>query len=147
MKHELIELIITESVSQESQPKFKEAAFCNAPESPSMTPTPQGVVVGAVVGLNEMGEPLVSFGEGCATEGIVARSTVEIASNQVGCPAVLILEGGDPRRPIVIGVLQPRIQGDREVQLDGERLILSADKEIVLKCGEASITLTRAGKV
>jgi hypothetical protein len=147
MKHELIELIINDSVSQESQPKFKEAALCNAPESSNMIPTPQGVVVGTVVGLNEMGEPLVSFGESPATEAIVARSTVEIALNQIGCNAVLTLEGGDPCRPIIIGVLQPKIQGNREVRLDGERLTLSADKEIVLKCGEASITLTRAGKV
>src|SRR5262245_33019401 len=124
MKHELMELIITDSVADESQPKFKEAALCNAPESSNMIPAPQGVVVGTVVGLNEMGEPLVSFGEGSATEGIVARSTVEIASNQIGCNAVLALEGGDPRRPIVIGVLQPKIQGNRQVQLDGERLTL-----------------------
>ncbi len=34
-----------------------------------------------------------------------------------------------------------------EARLDGERVVLSADKEIVLKCGKASITLTRAGKV
>ncbi len=34
-----------------------------------------------------------------------------------------------------------------EAHLDGERVVLTADKEIVLKCGKASITLTRAGKV
>ena len=30
---------------------------------------------------------------------------------------------------------------------DDEKLILTAEKEIVLRCGLASITLTRAGKV
>lgn len=30
---------------------------------------------------------------------------------------------------------------------DGERLVLKAEREIVLQCGKASITLTRAGKV
>ncbi len=30
---------------------------------------------------------------------------------------------------------------------DGERLVLTAEKEIVLECGKASITLTRAGKI
>ena len=34
-----------------------------------------------------------------------------------------------------------------EVKLDGQQLVLSAEQEIVLRCGEASITLTRAGKV
>ena len=31
--------------------------------------------------------------------------------------------------------------------VDNERLVLTADKEIVLRCGKASITLTRAGKI
>ena len=33
------------------------------------------------------------------------------------------------------------------IKADGERIVLSAEKEIVLQCGEASITLTRAGKI
>jgi hypothetical protein len=33
------------------------------------------------------------------------------------------------------------------VETDGERLVFSAEKEIVLRCGESSITLTRAGKI
>jgi uncharacterized protein (DUF2345 family) len=32
-------------------------------------------------------------------------------------------------------------------QVDDQRVVLSAEREIVLRCGEASITLTRAGKV
>jgi hypothetical protein len=32
-------------------------------------------------------------------------------------------------------------------ELDGERVVLSAEREISLKCGEASITLTAAGKI
>jgi hypothetical protein len=31
--------------------------------------------------------------------------------------------------------------------LDGDRVVFEAKKEIVLKCGEASITLTKAGKI
>lgn len=33
------------------------------------------------------------------------------------------------------------------VSVDDQRLVLTAEREIVLQCGEASITLTRAGKV
>ena len=33
------------------------------------------------------------------------------------------------------------------MRVDGDRLILTAHEQIVLRCGEASITLTRAGKV
>jgi len=73
----------------------------------------------------------------------------------------LMFEGGDSRKPIVIGLIQHpdenqldflrRIgnepQNPLDVQVDGERLILTAKQEIVLRCGKASITLTRAGKV
>jgi hypothetical protein len=34
-----------------------------------------------------------------------------------------------------------------DVRMDGNKLTLSADREIVLKCGKSSITLTRAGKI
>jgi hypothetical protein len=34
-----------------------------------------------------------------------------------------------------------------EARVDGDRVVLSAEKEIVLQCGKASITLTRAGKI
>ena len=42
---------------------------------------------------------------------------------------------------------EPVPGGARLAELDGERLVLSAKQEIVLQCGRASITLTRAGKV
>jgi hypothetical protein len=32
-------------------------------------------------------------------------------------------------------------------EIDGERRVIEAEREIVLRCGDASITLTRAGKV
>jgi hypothetical protein len=37
--------------------------------------------------------------------------------------------------------------GDLTVAVDGKRIVLSAFEEIVLRCGEASITLTRSGKI
>jgi len=72
-----------------------------------------------------------------------------------------MFEGGDPRKPIVMGLIQhleesqsdfPRRvsnepQNPLEVQVDDERLVLTAKREIVLRCGKASITLTRAGKI
>lgn len=53
---------------------------------------------------------------------------------------------GDPRQPLLIGRIQ-RLPQEALAQLDGERLEFSAEREIVLRCGKASITLTRAGKV
>ena len=56
-----------------------------------------------------------------------------------------MFEAGDPARPVVAGrLLRPEPVA---VERDGERLELTAEREIVLRCGQASITLTRAGKV
>ena len=118
--------------------------------------TQESVVVGVIVGMNEEGLPMVSF-PGCLTEqGIIARTTVVFGRADIGRQVALLFEAGDTRKPMVIGRIQ--IPGapveDRarktpvvEATLDGERLVLSADREIVLKCGKASITLTRAGKI
>jgi len=35
----------------------------------------------------------------------------------------------------------------REVQVDGRRVVLQGDDEVVLRCGKASITLRRNGKI
>jgi uncharacterized protein (DUF2345 family) len=37
--------------------------------------------------------------------------------------------------------------GASEATVDGERVVLTAQQEIVLRCGDASITLTKAGKI
>jgi hypothetical protein len=79
-------------------------------------------------------------------------------------PAVLMFENGDPRLPIVVGWI-PQDEGGAlfaallaparriapampsEARVDGKRVLLEGHDEIVLTCGEASITLKRDGKV
>jgi len=41
----------------------------------------------------------------------------------------------------------PESSRELEVLVDGRRVVVEADRELVLKCGKASITLTRAGKI
>jgi len=38
-------------------------------------------------------------------------------------------------------------EGAHDVEIDGERLVFTAQREIVFRCGEATIILTRAGKI
>jgi hypothetical protein len=60
---------------------------------------------------------------------------------------------GDPGSPIVIGWVRsvgwPPVErpGQVDVDIDGSRLVVSARDQLVLRCGRASITLTKAGKV
>jgi hypothetical protein len=75
-----------------------------------------------------------------------ASSTIAVTAADVGREAVLMFEDGDTARPILLGLIESARKGKRVV-IDGEQLTVTADREIVLRCGEASITLTRAGKV
>jgi Domain of unknown function (DUF6484) len=109
-----------------------------------------GVVVGALVGFATGGVPLVDFSGNPEDSPVVARATAVLTQEDVGRDIALLFEGGEPAKPIVIGVMaQPQPQQPRTVAIvrDDERLELTADREIVLRCGDASITLTRAGKV
>jgi len=105
-----------------------------------------GVVVGVLLGLAPDGSPQVAY-PGCpAAAGLAARSTTALDAGAIGCPLALMFEGGDPALPLVIGrILTPA--APLAVERDGECLELRAEREIVLRCGKASITLTREGKV
>ncbi len=108
-------------------------------------------------GFDEDDRPLVVGVAGLPYEIVPARTTVPLLRSHIGSTVVLLFENGDVRRPIVMGVLQeqgrpvaaaaPVPQPLVCVQADDDRLVLSAEREIVLRCGDASVTLTRAGKV
>jgi hypothetical protein len=99
--------------------------------------------------------PLLSGVLGLPGEIVTAVTTVALRREQLGSTVVCVFDQGDLRRPIVIGVpcqsghsaaasaAEPHVT----VVADNERLVLSAEREVTLRCGEASITLTRAGKV
>ena len=70
---------------------------------------------------------------------------------------VVVFERGDRARPIIIGFIErPGANGPLsvpvehtsvEADVDGKRVKVTAQEEIVLQCGSASITLRRNGRV
>jgi hypothetical protein len=114
-----------------------------------------GVVVGELLALTDDGTtPLVRFPGQVGESAIAARSSVDLHGPHIGQGVVLVFEQGDPARPIVVGVLRgasawPLADKPAQVDVDadGQRLIVSAKEQLVLRCGKASITLTQAGKV
>jgi hypothetical protein len=130
-----------------------------------------GVVVGRLLPGSSPIAPLVDF-DGNLAGPLPARTTIAldaVAVNEAvstACGAVLVFENGDPKLPILTGLLQrekrtsllqellvsprapsPASKPPREAKLDGERVVLEGKQEVVLKCGDASITLRRDGKV
>jgi len=124
-----------------------------------------GTRVGWVAGASTDGL-LVDF-EGNERGPLCCRSTVALSSDQLQQAveqrrgAVLLFDEGDPARPLLVGLLQPPNEtpnidlimqgepgsGQLEARVDGERVVLEGKREVVLRCGEASITLREDGKI
>ncbi|MCG8593615.1 MAG: DUF6484 domain-containing protein [Kiloniellales bacterium] len=117
------------------------------------------VVIGRLVALAPEGTPQVDFPGNPEDAPLAALSAAAIGPDAVGQEVALLFADGDPRRPFVVGLLREPAPAEAEAEVvtgpgkptvarvDGEQVVIAADKEIVLKCGRASITLTRAGKV
>lgn len=109
--------------------------------------------VSRILGLRE-GSWLVECGP--AGELHVARTLLALSPTEMRAAAeakreaLIVFEDGVPERPIVVGLLagSPAEPLQRvEAKLDGKRVVLEAADEIVLRCGEASITLRSNGRV
>ncbi len=126
------------------------------------------VVIGRLMGFEEDGTPLVSHPDNGDCEPLAAMSTAVLDANAIGRPVALLFADGDPNRPLIIGLVRkpqavPHQDADPvtldaapddedpaeplDAVIDGDRIQLTAAREIVLKCGKASIHLTRAGKI
>jgi Domain of unknown function (DUF6484) len=114
-------------------------------ESPAPNALALGPIVGVIAELDASGRPYVAF-PAAPDAPLAARTVVPLGREQVGREVVLLFEENDPSRPIVMGLLQP-VEHAATAEVDGERVVLTAEREIVLRCGAASITLTRAGKI
>ncbi|MGH8762703.1 MAG: DUF6484 domain-containing protein [Nitrosospira sp.] len=124
-------------------------------EASSQKETQRGVVIGELIGMtNEGCTPLIRYPGQPGTAALAARTVIDLHAPHIGRHVVLMFEAADPSQPIIMGVLQegeglsPDQRPDHvEVDVDGERMLVSAKEQLVLRCGKASITLTKAGKV
>ena len=113
----------------------------------------------------------MDFLENTSGQPLAAMSTMSITAAHIGRNAALLFAKGDPQSPVIMGLIHsplhdlivaydakshelpteeqpasPALKVD-DVTIDGKRIVLEAREEIVIKCGEASITLTKAGKI
>jgi hypothetical protein len=142
------------------------------------------LVIGRIAPGSRPDRLVVDFAGNAAGGPLPARSMTALDAETVARAvrerqgAVLAFEGGDPTRPVLLGLLvtpspsplidsvidetkrlatrgrqplpvarQPAKGRAIEAQLDDKRMVLEAQEEIVLRCGDASITLRRDGKL
>jgi hypothetical protein len=114
-----------------------------------------GALVGRLIAFKDDGTvPLVTYEGQPISAALPARATLDLYGSHIGRDVVLMFDDGDPLRPIIMGCLHdahartlPAQPGAVDVDVDGQRLVVTAKEQLVLRCGKASITLTRAGKV
>ena len=132
------------------------------------------IVIGTLVELNNFGEPCVKF-EG-VSKSLKSISTISITKEHVGKQVALLFANGELEKPVIMGLihnpftemlenydqsqllktettndtkdlsLESNLKID-DVLIDGQRITFEAKEQIVLRCGESSITLTKAGKI
>ncbi len=126
-------------------------------KAPKRVPStdPSSIIIGELIGMiNEGQTPLVTFTGNPVELAVPARSTTQLAMGDIGKEVALLFEDGDLDKPLIIGKIQnlkkdppQELIKQTTVELDGETVVISAKKELVLKCGKSSITLTEAGKI
>jgi len=103
-------------------------------------------------------EVTVELPDGVATVRLATTMTKEQIAKvaEEGHLAVLIVEDGPTTMPVLIGMAPPPKEAklDREASkrvvqadVDGRRVQIEAQDEIVFRCGKASVTLRRNGRV
>lgn len=119
-----------------------------ASHAPAMaTPT---LTLGELVELRQ-GRPVVRYAGG-PEAGLLARvlgtlTPLGQALPKLPCPVMLFLEGGDPLKPVLMGLVHEQLPASGTLVLDMERIVLQGHSEVQLRCGQASVTMRADGKV
>lgn len=118
------------------------------------------VRVGRIVDVQQ-GRPYVEFGAAGSGSRVLARVAMTGQHDTPdamlrGHPVLLVLENGDATLPIIVGLVSDVLPGSRSplaadsedgFELNGKRLSFEGREEVVLRCGQASITLRADGQV
>lgn len=116
--------------------------------------------LGQLVAVTSNGTPLVDFPGN--PHGPVEASTIvqfdASAVSEQAVPVLLSFPDPDHSQPIILGFVSHQVKAlnnstadpprnSATAIVDGERLVLTADREIELRCGKSSITLRKDGRV
>ena len=111
------------------------------------------VCIGHVVKFDPERGPLVDF-PGNLSGSVLARLLVAIDAPTLQkaaasrCACALLFERGDVGLPLLVGLVQAVASAPAQLaSIDGRRIVLNGEDEVELRCGEASISLKKNGKL
>lgn len=136
-----------------------EAEVAEVPMSASEVEFVHAPCLGELLGFSERGYPVISLAG--RDDTLEVPTTVALARGDVGCAVLVSFVDGRAQQPVVTGRLLPpgpveestpaparlSVEGPLEVESDGETVTIEAGRELVLRCGQASIRLRRDGRV
>lgn len=130
--------------------------------APVAAPKPESaqVITGHLAGIDDEGRVLFVSEQGGGAAfpvaiGVAISDGVLVPAARNQQRALVVRTSETPPRFILIGLVRERVAavardaapGQLEVKLDGETLRLTADREIELRCGNASLVLRQSGRV
>ncbi|HEV2331445.1 MAG TPA: hypothetical protein VGY56_21895 [Verrucomicrobiae bacterium] len=131
----------------------------DAPLSTKSPPNSQ-IVTGHLQGIDDEGRVLfvAEQGDGLPVPvviGMAISDGVLIPAARNHQRALVVRTDESPSHWVLIGLVRERVSsaardavpGELEVKVDGETLRLTADREIELRCGNASLVLRQSGRV
>ncbi len=151
----ILEIIVEELIKNETDigTDTESSSKANQGNTPFQQIT--GAVIGQLTDFNKSGQPLVDYPQNPNKGPISARTTINLSIDDIGHEIVMVFEYAQPDKPIVMGIVKSNAEAlndkkerpGMDVYVDGKHIVFNAEKDIVFRCGEASITLTRAGKI
>jgi hypothetical protein len=125
-------------------------AAAGVPSMPSDAVVPAAAMLATISAIAPDGTVLVTLAERPPVPALLSQQvTPEQLRQALGSatPVLVLALDGDPTRPVIIGVLASSIRRPATATVDGRRVDLTGQDEVVLTCGKASITLTREGRI
>ena len=107
-----------------------------------------GVVIGALLGWDDEA-PLVIFPGNPVETALPARSLCALSIDMIGCEVALLFQDGNPRKPLIVGrIVEPAsAKAPPQVIRDGQRVRVTADERLELRCGKATILMEQDGRI
>lgn len=142
--------------------------FQDASSSAESSISSREIVLGTITGIDAQGQPLVNFPDNPVGSPLIAISTLGVKPQHIGRQVALLFAKGNLQSPVIMGIIHSPLQDilasyevgapnnvetpesakrTQDVVVDGSRIVIEGKEEIVLKCGDASITLTKSGKI